>query len=105
MADGIRDVQDAEEKARLIVEAAKREKAARIQEAESKTKKIIDEAEADSDALEKETLKKTDSDIIQLRSKIISQAKDRAALLKKKKPTQEMLVSMAQQAIKEIMGE
>lgn len=100
----IEDIQKAEEKARLVLEQAKKQRDRNVLDSREKAKRIIEEGEASANAVAEELLKKTDKELDSVRKKRLAEAHEDAKKLKGKKIGKEKLESLADKVIKEIMG-
>lgn len=100
----INEIQAAESEAKLILEAARKERERRLIEAQEKAKDILDQATSDANELTEEILKNADKEIEQLRKKHVESAKKTADKLKKASLGKAKMDKLAEQAVKEIIG-
>lgn len=100
----IEEVQAAESSGKRLLDEATKNKNEAIRDAEGKARGIIEEAKAAANAISEDILKNTDTALGHLRKKRIGEAEKEAAKLKRKKLGKAKLDRLADQAIKEIIG-
>ncbi|MCL5100662.1 MAG: hypothetical protein M1122_01775 [Candidatus Marsarchaeota archaeon] len=100
----IKEVQVAEQKAKLILDNALAEKESSISKAASKAQKNIDESIENSKKIHEKTLRDAELKLISERKEALSKAHKDAAKLKKSSMNKTALEKAVKIAIKEILG-
>ncbi len=100
----IEHVQDAESKAKSILDEAEKEKAAKILKANEKAAKIIAEAEIKAKEIKAESLKKVEEEVAKSREGGLAEARELAKRIEKTKIGKEKIKRIGSRAAKEIVG-
>lgn len=100
----IENVQEAESKAKSIVDSAGKHKNERITKAHEKAAGILAEAETEAKATKEKILKKAGEDIEKNREKGMAEAKELAKRIEKMKISKETIKRIGSKAAKQIIG-
>ncbi len=100
----IEHVQDAESKAKSIVEEADKEKSEKLAKAQEKGAKVLAEAEAKAKEMKAEMIRKAQDEIAKAREKGLSDAKEFAKRIEKTKVSKDKIKRISNRAAKEITG-
>ena len=103
-ARSIAQVQEAEERAGLIVQEANRAREAAIRDAEEKAREIAENAVEAASKAGEEILESNEKDLASLKRKLLADAHRKAAKVRKSKIGVKRLEALADKAAKEIMG-
>lgn len=100
----IAKVQEAEGKAQLIIDEAKKQKEKKLHDAAEKAHNIADEAADAANALGEDILKNAEHELAELRKKKLEETHRTSSKLKKVKLSKQKLEKLADEFVKEIMG-
>ena len=100
----IESVQDAEGKAKSIVEIAEKQKSDRISKAQEKAAEIVSAAEAKAKTVKEEMLRNAGEEITKSREKGIAEAKELAKRIEKTVVSKDKIRKIGSKAAKEILG-
>jgi vacuolar-type H+-ATPase subunit H len=100
----IEKVQEAERKAGLILEEAKKDKERKLRQAGEKALRIADWADSAANRIGEEILKKSEQELGQLRKRKLGEAHRGAERIKRKRPGKMHLEKLAGHAVREIIG-
>ncbi len=103
-ARSIAQVQEAEEKAGLIVQEANKAKDAAIRDAEEKAREIAENAVEAASKAGEGVLERNEKDLANVKRKLLADAHRKAAKVRKSKIGVKRLEALAEKAAKEIMG-
>ena len=100
----IENVQEAESKAKSIIDSAGKHKNERITKAHEKAAGILPAAETEAKATKEKILKKAGEDIEKNREKCMAEAKELAKRIEKMKISKETIKRIGSKAAKQIIG-
>lgn len=100
----IERVKEAEEKARLILDDAKRHRERKLREAGERARKMVEDAEIRANSMAEELLKKTERELELARKRKLEAAKGEARKISSRKIGKDKLEALADKVISEIMG-
>ncbi len=100
----IENVQDAESKAKSIVESAEKQKNEKISKAQEKAAEILSSAETKAKAMKEEMLKQAGEEITKSREKGLAEAKELAKKIEKTRISKDKVRKIGSKAAKEILG-